>query len=471
MPGPSIDTIPRVAFELAGAFAAKGFGVWLVGGWVRDALLGHVEADIDFATDARPQDSLAILKAWGRGKPWTTGFEFGTVGIQAGDHRLEVTTFRQEVYRADSRNPEVRFADKLETDLSRRDFTINALAIKLPEVQLVDPFSGLSDLAAKRIRAPVSPDVSFSDDPLRMLRAVRFASTLDFEIDPPVFDAIGTMHERLGIVSRERVRDELTKLMVGRAPSRGLDLATRSGLAGEFLPELPALQLEQDPIHRHKDVFRHTLAVLENACALEGDEPDLTLRLAAVLHDVGKPKTRQITPQGVSFHHHEVVGAEMASARLKDLRYPSKLVQDVRDLVYLHLRLHSYRLGWTDRAVRRYVRDAGPLLARLNALIRADCTTRNPARARQLARRVDELEAWIRDLAGREELARMRPALDGHEIMEHLGIEPGPLVGEAYDFLMDIRMDEGEVPKDEARRRLAAWHARREEEVRPEANG
>jgi poly(A) polymerase len=294
-----------------------------------------------------------------------------------------------------------------------------------------------------------------------MLRAVRLASTLDFEIDSHVMAAIGTMHERLGIVSRERVRDELSKLMLGRSPSRGLDLAVRSGLAGDFLPELPALQLEQDPVHRHKDVFRHTLAVLDNLCALDAAAPDLALRLAAVLHDVGKPKTRQITPQGVSFHHHEVVGAEMAEARLKELRYPSKLVEEVRDLVYLHLRLHSYRLGWTDRAVRRYVRDAGPLLGRLNALIRADCTTRNPARARELARRVDDLEEWIRDLASREELSRMRPALDGHEIMAHLGIEPGPLVGEAYDHLMEIRMDEGEIPKEEAFRRLDDWYAAR----------
>lgn len=450
-----------MAFDLAEAFAARDFGIWLVGGWVRDALLGKVQEDLDFATDARPEQSLEILKAWGWGRPWTTGFEFGTVGVQAGDQRLEVTTFRQEVYRADTRNPEVAFAEKLETDLSRRDFTINALAIKLPEVELVDPFGGLSDLAAKRIRAPISAEISFSDDPLRMLRAVRFASTLDFELDPSVSDAIAAMHDRLGIVTRERVRDELSKLMLGRAPSRGLDLATRTGLAGEFLPELPALSLEQDPIHRHKDVFHHTLAVLDNVCASDRDEPDLVLRLAAVLHDVGKPKTRQITPEGVSFHHHEVVGAEMAEARLRELRYPSRVVAEVRELVYLHLRLHSYKLGWTDRAVRRYVRDAGHQLGRLNALIRADCTTRNPKRARELARRVDELEEWIRDLATREELGRMRPALDGHEIMEHLGIKPGPLVGEAYNFLMEIRMDEGEIPKDEAYRRLDEWRAAR----------
>jgi poly(A) polymerase len=458
--GPSVDAIPRVAFELAEAFARRGFGLWLVGGWVRDALLGTVEADLDFATDARPEQTFEILRSWGRGKPWKTGF--GTVGVASGDYRLEVTTFRQEVYGADSRNPEVTFADDLETDLSRRDFTINALAIKLPEVKLVDPFGGLSDLAARRIRAPLSPEVSFSDDPLRMLRAVRFASTLEFDVDPEVDAAIGAMHERLAIVSKERIRDELTKLILGRAPSRGLDLATRSGLAGEFLPELPALSLEQDPVHRHKDVLRHTLAVLDNVCAYDRDAPDLALRLAAVLHDVGKPKTRQITPEGVSFHHHEVVGAEMAEARLRELRYPSKVVEEVRELVYLHLRLHSFRLGWTDRAVRRYVRDAGPLLGRLNALIRADCTTRNPARARQLARRVDELEEWIRDLAQREELSRLRPALNGHEIMERLGIAPGPLVGEAYDFLMETRMDEGEIPKEEAFRRLDEWFASRE---------
>ncbi|MGH2688015.1 MAG: CCA tRNA nucleotidyltransferase, partial [Actinomycetota bacterium] len=272
MTGPSVDAIPRVAFELAGAFAARGFGLWLVGGWVRDVLLGKVVDDLDFATDARPEQSLAILEAWGRSRPWTTGFEFGTVGVQADGFRLEVTTFRQEVYRAESRNPEVTFAERLETDLSRRDFTINALAIALPEVELVDPFGGLSDLAARRIRAPISPEVSFSDDPLRMLRAVRFASTLDFTLDASVETAIRAMHDRLAIVSRERVRDELSKLMLGQAPSLGLDLATRTGLAHEFLPELPALSLEQDPIHRHKDVFHHTLAVLDNVCASDRDE-------------------------------------------------------------------------------------------------------------------------------------------------------------------------------------------------------
>lgn len=452
--------------EVGKVFQAAGHGAWLVGGWVRDALLGKVQADLDFATDARPEQTLQILRSilppGAAGKVWTTGIGFGTVGAQLGEHRVEVTTFRREVYRRESRNPEVAYADDLETDLSRRDFTVNAMALQLlPDVSLIDPFGGLADLGARRIQTPLAPEVSFSDDPLRMLRAVRFASTLEFAVGPRVLQAIEAMHERLSIVSAERVREELSKLMLGRAPSEALDLATRAGLAGEFMPELPALRLEQDPIHRHKDVFRHTLAVLDNVCATDAAEPDLGLRLSAILHDVGKPKTRAITPEGVSFHHHEVVGAEMAEARLRELRYPVRLVEEVCQLVCLHLRLHSYRLGWTDRAVRRYVRDAGPLLGKLNTLVRADCTTRNPARARELSARVDELEGRIRELAAREELARLRPALDGHEVMSHLGIGPGPQVGEGLDFLMEIRMDEGEISKQAAYRRLDEWFEQR----------
>ncbi|MGH2770169.1 MAG: CCA tRNA nucleotidyltransferase, partial [Actinomycetota bacterium] len=385
-------------------------------GWVRDALLGEVHSDLDFATDARPEESAEILRGAAGGKVWTTGIDFGTVGARRGKVRVEVTTFRTEVYPGDSRHPRVSYSTDLDIDLSRRDFTINAMAIALPQVELVDPFGGLGDLAVRRIRTPLPPEVSFSDDPLRMLRALRFLSSLDFEIDPGVLAGIAAMAERLRIVSRERIRDELSKLMVGRVPWRALELAAETGLAEEFLPELPRLRLEQDPVHRHKEVFSHTLAVLENVCRLETGPPDPALRLAAVLHDIGKPKTRQITPEGVTFHHHEVVGAEMTQARLRELRYPADLVEEIRQLVYLHLRFHSYRLGWTDRAVRRYVRDAGALLGKLNILVRADCTTRNPRKAMQLSRRMDELEARIRELAASEELSRLRPALDGHEV-------------------------------------------------------
>lgn len=452
--------LPGIAIDLAHAYRRAGFGLWLVGGWVRDALLGSVHADLDFATDAGPEGSLEVLDKWSGGKVWTTGFEFGTVAAQRGDTRIEVTTFRTEVYPPDSRNPEVSFATDLETDLSRRDFTINALAITLPEVSLVDPFGGAADLAGKRIRTPLEPEVSFGDDPLRMLRALRFASTLDFVIDPGTLEAIGRMRERLAIVSLERIRDEFTKLMLGKVPSRTLYLVDATGLAEEFLPELPALKLEQDPVHRHKDVFHHSLAVLENVCSMDVEDPDLALRLAALLHDIAKPKTRQITPEGVTFHHHEVVGADIAELRLKELRYPSRLVQEVRELIYLHLRFHGYGEHWSDRAVRRYVRDAGALLGKLNLLVRADCTTRNPRRAQELAGRIDELELRIRELAAQEELARLRPSLDGHEVMQHLGLPPGPLVGQALEFLMDIRLDEGEISKEEAHARLAEWYAR-----------
>jgi poly(A) polymerase len=459
----STRVIPKVALDLASTFNHSGFSLWLVGGWVRDALLGKIQTDLDFATDARPEQSLEILGKWSSRAPWTTGIQFGTVGIQHGEMRIEVTTLRTEVYEADSRNPSVTYGKDLRTDLSRRDFTINAMAIALPDVQLQDPFGGINDLVATRIRTPLAPEVSFSDDPLRMLRALRFSSTLEFEVDAEGLAAITQMHERLSIISAERIRDEFSKLLLGRAPSSALDLATDTHLAEEFIPELPALKLEQDPIHRHKDVFRHSLAVLDNVRAADAGAPDLALRLAALLHDIGKPKTRQITSKGVSFHHHEVVGAQMVEARLSELRYPSRLVEEVKQLVYLHLRFHTYALGWTDRAVRRYVRDAGPLLHKLNALVRADCTTRNPAKAARLARRMDDLEGRIRELESREELARMRPALDGNEVMAHLGIQPGRLVGEALDFLMEIRLDEGEIEKHEALRRLDEWYRERQD--------
>ena len=451
--------VPAAALDLAGAFAARGIPLYLVGGWVRDSLLGTVSPDLDFTTPAQPEVTKEILSAWTKGPVWTTGIEFGTVAAQKGRDRVEVTTFRTERYEPGSRNPTVAFATDLDTDLSRRDFTINAMAIALPDIELMDPFRGLDDLAQRRIRTPLSPEVAFGDDPLRMLRALRFASTLGFEVDADVLRGIAAMRGRLAIVSRERVREEFSKLMLGRSPSASLRLATEVGLADEFVPELPRLRLEQDPIHRHKDVFAHTLAVLDNAIALETEGPDLVLRLAALLHDVGKPKTRAITAEGVTFHHHEVVGAEMTEARMRELRFPSAVIADVRQLVYLHLRLHSYRLGWTDRAVRRYVRDAGALLGKLNTLVRSDCTTRNERKAAQLSARIDELEARIRELAAQEELMALRPALDGRQVMERLGIRPGPLVGQALAFLMEIRLDEGEVGEEEAYRRLDAWWA------------
>jgi poly(A) polymerase len=453
---------PAESLDLASAYAAAGFSLYLVGGWVRDAVRGRPSMDMDFATDASPDDSLKVLRSWTKGEVWTTGIEFGTVSTMGKAGKLEVTTFRTETYPPDSRKPKVEFRSDLEEDLARRDFTINALALELPGGSVpIDPYGGLADIAGQRIRTPLSPEVAFTDDPLRMLRAFRFVSTLGFDVDQAVMDAIGEMAARLEIVAPDRIKDEFVRLMEGAKPSRALDLAASSGLAEQFLPELVALQLEQDPIHRHKDVFRHTLQVLDNVASTDSDDPDLVLRLAALLHDIGKPATRRIDRGGVSFHHHEVVGAEMTEERLKALRIPSKTIEDVRDLVYMHLRFHTYRGGWSDAAVRRYVRDAGGQLGRLNTLVRADCTTRNRKKAFELNRRMDELEARIAELAAKEELGRMRPALDGNEIMEHLGLNPGPQVGDAIDYLMEIRLDEGEITKQQAVARLEKWWASR----------
>lgn len=422
---------------------------------MRDALLGNIHSDLDFATDAPPERSRTLLAEWSKAV-WDTGIAFGTVGAERGGVRVEVTTFREEVYRDDSRKPAVNYAGDLETDLSRRDFTVNAMAIELPVGELVDPFGGSTDLDHRLLRTPRGPELSFSDDPLRMLRALRFMSTLEFRLDQEVVDGTASMHDRLRIVSAERIRDEFARLMLGPGASSALEVATDTGLADEFLPELLALKATTDPLHRHKDLFRHTLAVLENVITLQ-DTPDLVTRLAALFHDVGKPRTRRITDDDVSFHHHEVVGAAMAADRLKALRFPARVIAEVRELVFLHMRFHTYRLGWSDKAVRRYVRDAGALYPRLNSLVRADCTTRNPEKARRLSRRMDELEARIAELAASEELAAMRPALDGREVMDELDLGPGPAVGEALEFLMTIRMEEGEIPKDEARERLRKW--------------
>ena len=440
--------------QLAGRFGARGHRCYVVGGSVRDALLDLPHDDVDLATDTRPDEVERIVSGWAD-HVWLQGQRFGTVGCEKDGTRIEITTFRAEVYRPDSRKPEVVFADDIETDLSRRDFTINAMALRLPDPELVDPFDGAADLAAARLRTPLEPEVSFLDDPLRMMRAARFLAAHGLEPDPDLVAAVEELHGRMEIVSAERIRDELTKLLLLPDPSAGLWFVCRTGLSDEFLPELNAMLLEQDPIHQHKDVLAHTIAVVRKT------RPELRVRLAALLHDVGKPKTRSVGPGGVSFHHHEVVGARMAEERLRALRFPSDVVDDVARLVYLHLRIHTYSMGWTDRAVRRYVRDAGPLLEPLNHLVRQDCTTRNKAKARALNRRIDDLEARIERLREQEELDRIRPPLDGRQVMAYLGLEPGPLVGEALDVLLEMRLDEGPIDEDEAYRRLGAWARRR----------
>jgi poly(A) polymerase len=446
--------IDPVAKELGDRFQAAGHELYLVGGAVRDLVMGRDAPDTDFATDATPAETSRLLQGWADAR-YLVGVRFGTVGARRHGRSLQITTFREERYPEDERKPAVTFAKDIETDLSRRDFTINAMALRLPDGEFVDPFEGVKHLAAKRLDTPLDPEIAFSDDPLRMLRAARFVAQLGVSPAPRVVEAIQGMRDRLRIVSSERIRDELDKLLVGEHAAAGLTLLVESGLADEFLPEVPALRLEQDPVHRHKDVLRHTLAVVERL------EPDAVLRLAGLLHDIGKPSTRQITAEGVSFHHHEMVGARMAEQRLRELRYPSGTVEEVRRLVELHLRFHGYGEGWTDAAVRRYVRDAGPLLDRLNQLTRADVTTRDPKRAERFRALQDELEERIARLAEQENLEAMRPPLDGRQVMERLGLEPGPLVGEALAYLMEIRLERGEIPEDEAYALLAAWAAER----------
>jgi poly(A) polymerase len=438
---------------LAERFGAAGRRIYLVGGSVRDLLLGRDPGDIDFdlTTDAPPDQIESLVRPWADAV-WLQGKRFGTIGCRKDGRDFEITTHRAEAYAADSRKPDVVFGDDVEVDLSRRDFTVNAMALALPDPQLIDPFGGAADLAAKRLRTPLSPDESFTDDPLRMLRAARFLAGYGLEPDDDLVAAVERLHDRLEIVAAERIRMELDKLMVVERPGPGLWFLVDTGLAAEFLPELPGLALEQDPIHRHKDVLAHSIAVVENT------SPDRILRLAALFHDVGKPKTRSFGDRGkVSFHHHEVVGARMTRDRMQALRYPTDEIEAVTKLVELHLRFHTYRMGWTDSAVRRYVRDAGPLLDRLNELTRCDCTTRNPRKAEELARRMDQLELRIAELREREELAAIRPDLDGTAVMAHLGIGPGRDVGQALDFLLELRLDEGPLGEDEARRRLDEW--------------
>lgn len=442
--------------DLAERFVAAGHQCFLVGGPVRDAFLDRVdpEADIDLTTDARPDAIEAIVGGWAD-HVWLQGRRFGTVGASKDGQRFEITTFRGEVYDPGSRKPDVTFADDIGDDLARRDFTVNAMALQLPEPRLVDPHGGAADLAAHVLRTPMGPEVSFGDDPLRMLRAARFVAGFDLVPVPALVTAIEAMHPRLDIVSAERIRDELSRLLVVDDPSAGLWLLCETGLADEFLPELNAMRLEQDPIHTHKDVLAHTIAVVRNT------RPALRVRLAALLHDVGKPKTRSIGPGGVSFHHHEVVGARMAEERLRALRYPNDVVEEVTKLVYLHLRIHTYAMGWTDKAVRRYVRDAGDLLDDLNHLQRCDCTTRNQRKAAALARRMDDLEARIAELRAQEELDAIKPPLDGRQVMEHLGLAPGREIGAALEHLLELRLDEGPMSDEEAYARLDEWAADR----------
>ena len=433
--------------------------MYLVGGIVRDLLLGRSLAggDIDLTTDALPERIRELLGPDAEAM-WTQGERFGTIGVRYGGQDFEVTTHRAEAYHPDSRKPEVHFAEAVEADLSRRDFTVNAMALELPEPRLVDPVDGAADLVASVLRTPLSPTESFTDDPLRMLRAARFIAGYGLVPTPDLVDAVRSLRDRLGIVSAERIRDEFDKLMVTSDPSSGLWFLVDTGLLDEFLPELPAMRLEQDPIHRHKDVLAHTIAVVAGVASHQPDgTPNRITRLAALYHDVGKPKTRDFGPKGVSFHHHEVVGARMTRERMKALRYSRADIEAVSQLVYLHLRFHTYGMGWTDAAVRRFVRDAGPLVDELIELTRCDCTTRNKRKAAELARRMDELEERIAELREQEALEAVRPDIDGARVMELLDIPPGPEVGRAMGFLMELRLDEGPLGPEEAERRLLDW--------------
>ena len=456
------EQIPLVA-ELGEAFARAGHDLYLVGGSVRDALMGRLGHDLDFTTDARPDDTEAILRQHTHAT-WDIGRAFGTIGAQIDDWVVEVTTYRADAYHPDSRKPEIVYGETLKDDLIRRDFTVNAMALHAATRTFSDPYAGLTDIVSGTLRTPFPPERSFSDDPLRMMRAARFTSQLGFTVTNEVRAAMTDMASRIEIISAERVRDELSKTLLTDHPREGLDLLVTTRIADYVLPELPALRLERDEHHRHKDVYEHSLTVLDQSIDLEkrrGHDPDLTGRLAALLHDIGKPSTRKFEPGGkVSFHHHDIVGAKMARKRLKALIYPSQVVKEVSKLVELHLRFHGYGdQGWTDSAVRRYVRDAGDQLERLHILTRSDCTTRNRRKAERLEFAYDDLEARIANLTAKEELAAIRPDLDGQQIMATLGIKPGPEVGKAYKFLLNLRLDEGPHTPDEAKNALLAWWA------------
>ncbi len=457
---------------LAERFAAAGHRLYLVGGTVRDLLVGgrSDEFDLDLTTDARPGEIKACVDGWADAV-WTQGERFGTIGAKRDERIIEITTFRAESYADNSRKPHVTYADDVETDLGRRDFTVNAMALELTAGDtptLVDPHGGAADLMQQVLRTPLGPEISFSDDPLRMLRAARFIAGYGLKPTDQLTSAVESMAGRLEIVSAERIRDEFDKLMTVDHPGDGLWFLYDTGLADQFFPELSAMRLEHDPIHRHKDVLTHTIAVVENVRPPHEQPPERPpfdfriVRLAALFHDIGKPRTRGYQEgKGTTFHHHDAVGARMTRQRMNALRYSNDDIDAVTELVALHLRFHTYRLGWSDSAVRRYVRDAGALLNELNELTRCDCTTRNERKAKQLAKRMDDLEERIAELAAAEELAAIRPELDGRAVMDLLGLEPGPAVGEALQFLLDIRLDEGPVGEDEARRRLAAWWATR----------
>jgi poly(A) polymerase len=455
--------IAPVIDELGARFAAAGEEIALVGGPVRDAMLGRLQNDLDFTTSARPEVTERLVKGWADAT-WDVGRAFGTIGCRRGPWQLEITTYRSETYDSASRKPEVDYGDTLEGDLGRRDFTVNAMAISLPDREFQDPYGGLVDLAHQVMRTPGRPEDSFSDDPLRMMRAARFAAQLGFTVAPEVVEAMKAMAGRIEIVSAERVRDELVKLVCAPYPRRGLSLMVETGLADHVLPELPALALETDEHHRHKDVYEHTLTVLEQSMDLEhrlGEGPDFVCRFAALMHDVGKPRTRKFVGDGtVTFHHHDVVGAKITRKRMRALRFSNDEIDSVSKLVELHLRFHGYGTGeWTDSAVRRYVRDAGDQLERLHILTRADSTTRNKRKAERLRRAYDHLEERIARLAEQEELAAMRPDLDGNQIMGILGIGPGPEVGRAYKYLMELRMDRGPMSQEEATEALLEWQA------------
>lgn len=442
------EQLPPV--QLSRVFASAGEQLYLVGGSVRDAFLERRVDDFDFATSAQPDRIAQLLEPWAD-VVYRVGEAFGTIAAQKDGHTVEVTTFRSEVYRDDSRKPSVTFSQDIETDLGRRDFTVNAIALSMEDLEPVDPYGGLTDLATETLRTPLDPHISFGDDPLRMLRLFRFQAMLGFLPDPSVVEAVREMADRLEIISAERIREELSKLLVAPSPGKALELVVATGLADQFLPELPRLAMEQDPQHHHKDVLAHTFAVVDKT------SPDLTLRLAAMLHDVGKPDTREFGPNGVTFHHHEVVGARMARKRLRELRYPKDVVEDVSRLVFLHLRPHTLKLGWTDSAVRRYVRDAGPLLEKLNELVRCDVTTANKRRERAIQARIDELEERIVELSEKEELAKLRAPIDGHQVMSYLDIQPGPQVGEIMDILLEKRIDDGPYSDDEAYAIARGW--------------
>jgi poly(A) polymerase len=456
-----------VVDELGRLFTGAGHEIALVGGPVRDALLGRDgHHDLDFMTSARPDETERLIAGWADAI-WDMGRAYGTIGARKGDRVFEITTYRSDVYDPASRKPEVAYGDSIEGDLHRRDFTVNAMALALPHRRFIDPFGGLQDLAEGVLRTPGTPQQSFGDDPLRMMRAARLAAQLGFSVAPDAVDAIRKMAGRIAIVSAERVRDELVKLVRAQRPRRGLALLVDTGLADHVLPELPALRLERDEHHRHKDVYDHSLTVLEQAIRLEPrlsvPTPDFVVRFAALMHDIGKPRTRRFQPGGtVTFHHHDVVGAKMTRKRMKALRFSTNDVGAVASLVELHLRFHGYGSGeWTDSAVRRYVRDAGDQLERLHVLTRADCTTRNKRKAERLRQSYDALEERIARLAAEEELAAMRPDLDGRQIMALLGIEPGPLVGEAYRHLLELRIERGPLGEDKAREELLRWWERR----------